>query len=99
MDPTARSLTHRSAEVDACPQRNEEKESSPRPSVAELSHHRVSHGLEAPTAAKDGAQWVTGMKLVALTNLLVLAMFLMMLDTSIIATAVGVTIPVTRSRV
>jgi cell division protein FtsL len=32
------------------------------------------------------------MKLAALTNLLVLAMFLMMLDTSIIATAVGVTV-------
>lgn len=67
--------------------------------MAEFSHHRVSHGSKAPAAAKNGPQWVTGMKLVVLTNLLVVAMFLMMLDTSIIATAVGVTVPVTRNQV
>ncbi|EAQ84790.1 hypothetical protein CHGG_08804 [Chaetomium globosum CBS 148.51] len=90
MDPTARSATRQPTDVDAYPRRNEEKESSPRPSVTELSHHRASHGSEAGTsaAAKNGEQWVTGMKLVALSILLVLAMFLMMLDTSIIATAV-----------
>ncbi|KAH6617164.1 major facilitator superfamily domain-containing protein [Chaetomium tenue] len=90
MDPTARSATRRPPDVDAYSQRNEEKESSPRPSVTELSHHRASHGSEAGTsaAAKNGEQWVTGVKLVALSILLVLAMFLMMLDTSIIATAV-----------
>lgn len=68
--------------------------------MTELSHHRTSHGSEGgtPAAAKNGEQWMTGMKLVALSNLLVLAMFLMMLDTSIIATAVGVTVAVTQNR-
>ncbi|KAK3292403.1 major facilitator superfamily domain-containing protein [Chaetomium fimeti] len=90
MDSTARSATRWPTDPDAYPQRHEEKESSPRPSVTELSHHRISHGSEQGTSAatKNEAQWVTGMKLVALTNLLVVAMFLMMLDTSIIATAI-----------
>ncbi|KAH6842670.1 major facilitator superfamily domain-containing protein [Chaetomium sp. MPI-CAGE-AT-0009] len=90
MDSTARSARRRPTGPDAYPQRHEEKESSPRPSVTEFSHHRVSHGSEEGTsaAAKNEAQWVTGMKLLALSNLLVVAMFLMMLDASIIATAI-----------
>src|SRR5690242_16156181 len=44
---------------------------------------------DGTTASRDGAQWVTGRDRAVLLALISVAVFLMMLDTSIIATAVS----------
>lgn len=54
------------------------------------AHPHRSNGLEEGAAvAKNEAQWMTGKRLVALLSFLTTAMFLVMLDNSIIATTVG----------
>ncbi|KAK4133710.1 hypothetical protein BT67DRAFT_404167 [Trichocladium antarcticum] len=70
------------------------RENSPstRPSLAQLSHRSPSNPGSTPqdgASACDGtAQHVTGLKLLALASSITLAVFLVMLDTSIIATAI-----------
>jgi hypothetical protein len=53
---------------------------------------------EVAAVAKDEAQWTTGKRLVALLALLTAAMFLVMLDNSIIATAVSSAVVGRRTR-
>jgi hypothetical protein len=98
MDPTKHttfSTTSKPLDTDTQPWKNSGKQPSPQPSITELSHHRVpSNASEnAVPPAKNGPQWVTGMKLAALSFLVAAAMFLIMLDTSIIATAVSPVVP------
>ncbi|KAK4033297.1 major facilitator superfamily domain-containing protein [Parachaetomium inaequale] len=89
MNSTAQSTSRRVVDVDASSPKNEEKEHSPSPSVTKVSHLRLSDASQdGSAAAKHGAQWVTGTELAALSIVLIAAMFLMMLDTSIIATAI-----------
>jgi MFS family permease len=66
---------------------NEEPQHSPKPSVTQLSHRRPSNDEAA--VAKNEPDWMTGGKLWVLSTCLITAIFLMMLDTSIIATAVS----------
>jgi hypothetical protein len=94
MDPTKHttfSTTSKTLDTDTQSWKNSGKQPSPQPSVTELSHHRVPSNAsqDAVPPAKDGPQWVTGTKLAALSFLVAAAMFLIMLDTSIIATAVS----------
>jgi hypothetical protein len=99
MNSTAQSTARELVDADASSPQNAEKHPSPRPSVTELSHFRHSDASQdGSAAAKHGAQWVTGMELAALSVVLIAAMFLMMLDTSIIATAVSATAVHARDR-
>ncbi|KAH6617732.1 major facilitator superfamily domain-containing protein [Chaetomium sp. MPI-SDFR-AT-0129] len=64
---------------------------SQQPSLDEISHPQTGSASEDdpdPTPTSEEGQWVSGRKLVILSNLLIAAMFLMMLDTSIISTAI-----------
>ncbi|KAK4126937.1 MFS general substrate transporter [Parathielavia appendiculata] len=67
----------------------EESQPSTKPSVAELSHRRPSNASkDEAVAPKDEPQWMTGRQLHILSACFTISMFLIMLDTSVIATAI-----------
>jgi hypothetical protein len=74
---------------------DEEPQHSPKPSVTQLSHRRPSNDDQA-VVEKDEPEWLTGSKLYIVSTCLITAMFLMMLDASIIATAASTAVVETR---
>ena len=88
MDSTDQSTIPRPIDASTETAQNKQKQPSPQPSVDEESHPSPSDEDEV-AAAKNDAQWMTGNPLLALLCLISISMFLVMLDTSIIATAVG----------
>ena len=90
MDSTDQSTIPRPIDASTGTTRNKQKQPSPQPSVDEESHPSPSDASQDEVAAaKNDAQWMTGNPLLALLCLISTSMFLVMLDTSIIATAVG----------
>ncbi|KAK4233250.1 major facilitator superfamily domain-containing protein [Achaetomium macrosporum] len=75
-------------DADAGPSRKGRTEPSPRPSVAEMSQLDDADVEEGVDTAKHESQWMTGTGLVVLMFLVTTVVFLMMLDASIISTAI-----------
>lgn len=95
MDSTAQSSAAKPNSNTPTSPKNPNKVPSQQPSLDEISHPQTESASEdEPPFTGDEAQWVSGKKLVILSNLLIVAMFLMMLDTSIISTAVSGSRPV-----
>ncbi|KAK4155625.1 major facilitator superfamily domain-containing protein [Chaetomidium leptoderma] len=94
MDLAEQSTTPKPPDAGARRPQNEGKRPSPKPSVSEVTEmsHRSSEyhssAADGAVASEDGAQWVTGRDRAILLTLISVAVFLMMLDTSIIATAI-----------
>ena len=90
MDSSDRSTIPRPIDAGTRTTQNKQKQPSPQPSVDEESHPSPSDASQNEVAAaKNDAQWMTGHPLLVLLCLITTSMFLVMLDTSIIATAVG----------
>ncbi len=90
MDSSDQSTIPRPIDAGTGKIQNRQKQSSPQPSVDEESHPSPSDASQNEVAAaKNDAQWMTGNPLLVLLGLITTSMFLVMLDTSIIATAVG----------
>ena len=90
MDSTDQSTIPRPIDASTETAQNKQKQPSPQPSVDEESQPTPSDASQDEVAAaKNDAQWMTGNPLLALLCLISTSMFLVMLDTSIIATAVG----------
>jgi hypothetical protein len=90
MDSSEFSAIPRPIDADTNLSQKKQKQPSSGPAVEQESHPYSSDASEdGLAAAKNDEQWVTGGQLVALLCLLTTSMFLVMLDNSIIATAVS----------